>query len=167
MEYFDILNKDGSQSGEIAPKDAPLGADQYDLGVHAYIHDSNGNFLIQKRKITKSFLPGSWDIHMGHVITGETSKDAIIREIHEELGIKINDITFIKRILWEKYNHFFDIYVLCKDIDLSQLTLQESEVDDAKYISAAEMIDLIRGMDYRPEEYRITMENYVKEIMLI
>lgn len=161
MECFDILNRDGSQTGEIAIKDSPLLDDQYDLGVHAYIHDSKGNFLIQKRKMTKTFLPGGWDIHMGHVIAGETSKEAIIREINEELGIKLTDITFLKRILWEKYNHFIDIYVLCKDIDLSELTLQDSEVDDAKYITSTEMIELIKNMDYRPEDYRTTMKNYV------
>ncbi len=166
MEYFDILNRDGSKSGEIAPKGEELLEGQYDIGAHAYIHNSKGEFLIQKRAKTKEFLPGEWDIHMGHVMAGEKSKEAIIREIHEELGIKIDDIIFVKRVLWEKYNHFIDIFVLCKDIDISDLTLQESELDDVKYISAEEMINLIKGMDYRPEEYRIVMEDYVKEIIL-
>lgn len=58
MEYFDILNRDGSKTGQIAPKDAPLSDNQYDLGVHAYIYNSNGEFLIQKRVDTKTFLPG-------------------------------------------------------------------------------------------------------------
>lgn len=164
MEYFDILNRDGSKSDKIAPKDAPLEKGQYDLGVHAYIHNSKGDFLIQKRSKTKEFLPGEWDIHMGHVIAGEDSETAIAREIHEELGIKIDNITFIKRILWEKYQHFIDIYVVNKDIDIRDLTLQESEVDDVKYISRDEMIKLIRSMDYRPEEYRNTVEEYVKAL---
>lgn len=101
---------------------------------------------------------------MGHVMAGETSKVAIIREIHEELGVNLKDVTFIKRITWEKYNHFIDIYVVCKDIDTSDLVLQKSEVEDVKYISRDEMIKLIRSMDYRPEEYRIIMENYVREM---
>lgn len=166
MEYFDILNRDGSKSGKIAPKDEELLEGQYDLGVHAYIHNSKGEFLIQKRAKTKQFLPGGWDIHMGHVMAGETSKEAIIREIDEELGIKIDNIAFIKRVLWEKYNHFIDIFVLCKDINISDLTIQKSELDDVKFISAEEMINLIKSMDFRPEEYRIIMESYVKEIIL-
>lgn len=164
MEYFDILNKDGSKSGEIALKDAPLEEGQYDLGVHAYIHNSKGEFLIQKRSLTKVFLPGGWDIHMGHVMAGETSKVAIIREIHEELGIEVDDVIFLKRITWEKYQHFIDIYVVNKDIDINSLTLQESEVDDVKYISKNEIIELIRSMDYRPEEYRDIVEAYVDTI---
>jgi mutator protein MutT len=164
MEYFDILNKDGSKSGKIAPKDAVLEKGQYDLGAHAYIHNSKGNFLIQKRSETKAFLPGEWDIHMGHVMAGETSETAIIREIHEELGIKVDDVTFLKRITWEKYQHFIDIYVMNKDIDIDKLILQESEVDAVKYISRDEMIKLVRKMDYRPEEYRNIMEDYVKTI---
>ena len=70
-----------------------------------------GDFLLQKRSKTKDLLQGGWDIHMGHVIAGETSETAIIREIHEELGIKIEDVTFIKRITWEKHNHFIDISI--------------------------------------------------------
>lgn len=166
MEYFDILERDGSKSGKIAPKDEELLEGEYDLGAHAYIHNSKGEFLIQKRAKTKQFLPGGWDIHMGHVMAGETSKEAIIREIHEELGIKIDDITFLKRVLWEKYNHFIDIFVLCKDINISDLTIQKSELDNVKFISAEQMINLIKSMDYRPEEYRIFMDDYVKEINL-
>lgn len=164
MEYFDILNKDGSKSGHIAPKGEILSNGQYYLGVHAYIHNSKGEFLLQQRSKTKEFLPGGWDIHMGHVIAGETSKAAIIREIHEELGIKIENLNFVKRITWQKYNHFIDIYTVCEDIDICNLTLQKSEVENVKYISKDEMIKLIRNMDYRPEEYRIIMENYVREI---
>lgn len=102
---------------------------------------------------------------MGHVMVGETSKEAIIREIDEELGIKIDDIAFIKRVLWEKYNHFIDIFVLCKDTNISDLTIQKSELEDVKYISADEMIKLIDGMDYRPEEYRIIMKEYVRRVI--
>lgn len=164
MEYFDVLNKDGSKSGQIAPKGKKLVNGQYNLGVHAYIHNSKGDFLIQKRSKTKEFLPGGWDLHMGHVMSGETSETAIIREIHEELGIKLENVTLIKRITFEEYHHFIDIYSVIKDIDISDLILQKSEVEDAKYICRDEMINLIRSMNYRTEEYRIIMENYVRGI---
>lgn len=156
MEYFDILNKDGSKSGEIAPKGQQLSDGQY--------YNSKGEFLIQKRAETKDFLPGGWDIHMGHVMAGESSKTAIEREIHEELGIEVKRLKFIDRVIWEKYNHFIDIFAVCKDIDITNLKLEKSEVEDVKYISRADMIDLIRIMDYRPKEYRDIMERYVSGI---
>lgn len=59
---------------------------------------------------------------------------------------------------------YFDIFVVCKDISISDLILQKSEVEEVKYVSRDEMINLIRNMDYRPEEYRIVMENYVRGI---
>lgn len=164
MEFFDILNKDGSNSGQVALKGELMSNGQYYLGVHAYLYNSKGDFLLQKRSETKDFLPGGWDIHMGHVVAGETSETAITRELREELGIKIENVTFIKRITWEKHNHFIDIYAACKDINICDLTLQKSEVEDVKYISRNEMINLIRSMDYRPKEYRTIMENYVSEI---
>lgn len=161
MEYYDILNKDGSLSGRIAPKGQEVGKDEYYLGVHAYIHNSKGEYLLQQRAFDKEFLPGGWDIHMGHVMAGETSREGIIREIYEELGVNIDKINFVKRILWEKYNHFIDIYVVCEDLVLEKLVLQKSEVVGVKYVSKNEMLELIRNMDYRPEEYRTVVEKYV------
>lgn len=165
MECFDILNKDGSISGKIASKGQALSDGEYYLGVHAYIHNSNGEFLLQKRSLTKEFLPGGWDIHMGHVMAGETSKEAILREVHEELGLVLNDVTLMKRLVWEKYNHIIDIYIGCMNVDTSNLIIEKSEVEDIKYVSKEEMIELIRNMDYRPEEYRISVESYVREII--
>jgi hypothetical protein len=47
MEYFDILNRDGSNSGKIALKGELMSNDQYYLGVHAYIHNSKGEFIMR------------------------------------------------------------------------------------------------------------------------
>lgn len=164
MEYFDILNRDGSKSGNVATKGEQLSCGQYYMGAHAYIHNYKGEFILQKRSKTKEFLPSGWDIHMGHVMAGETSEEAIIREVFEEIGMNVEKVTFIKRIVWEKYNHIIDIYVIVEDINLSELILQKSEVEDVKYISRDDMIKLIGKMDYRPEEYRKVMENYVRKI---
>lgn len=162
MEYFDILNKDGIPTGRVAPKGTDVFNDDYYLGVHAYLYNSKGEFLLQQRAKTKEFLPGGWDIHMGHVIAGETSKEAILREIREELGLNLNDITLVKRVCWEKYNHLIDIFIACIDVNLQDLVLQKSEVDNVKYVSKEEMLSLIKEMDYRPKEYRVAIKNYIE-----
>ena len=59
------------------------------MGVHAYIHNNNWEFILQKRSKDKDFLPSGWDIHMGHVMAAETSEKAIIREVFEEIGLEV------------------------------------------------------------------------------
>lgn len=48
-----------------------------------------GKVLLGKRPITKSFLPGYWELPGGHEEMGETPETALKREFLEELGIEI------------------------------------------------------------------------------
>jgi len=164
MEYFDILNKDGSVSGLIAKKGDELSKGQYYLGVHIYIYNNNGEFLLQQRSRNKEFLPLGWDIHMGHVITGETSEQAIKREVLEEIGIAVENINCLGRVIWEVHNHMIDIYTLNQDINIEDIILQKSEVEAVKYVSKDEMLALIEKMDYRPLEYIEQVKSFVNGI---
>ena len=57
--------------------------------MHVGIFNSDSELLIQKRQSFKETYPNLWDITAGgHVISGETSEEAIERELFEELGYK-------------------------------------------------------------------------------
>lgn len=166
MEQFDILNKKGEPTGLTAVKGANLKDGQYYLGVHAYIYNSSNEFLLQQRAFNKVFLPGGWDIHMGHVIAGETSKEGIIREIQEEIGLSPlqDDVHFVERVFWEIYHHIIDIYFLKIDFNISQLSLQREEVIGVKAISMDDMVNLVSNMHYRPNQYRGIVKNEIKKL---
>jgi 8-oxo-dGTP diphosphatase len=60
-------------------------------GVVAIVHDEAGNILIgEKRSDSEKFLAGEWHIPGGHVESGETDQEALIREMFEEAKIEIN-----------------------------------------------------------------------------
>lgn len=163
MEKFDILDINGKVTGEIADKGTNLQDGQYYLGVHAYIHNSSNEFLLQQRALDKDFLPGEWDIHLGHVMAGETSKEGMIREIGEELGLDFpsEEMRLIKRVFWHIHNHIIDVYFLNIDFNLEDLSLQEDEVIGAKTVSKYEMLSMVSNMNYRPEEYREIVTNEI------
>ena len=48
-------------------------------------------FLIVKRSEKDDFLPNCWEFAGGSVEAAETIEDALIRELHEELGVDIRD----------------------------------------------------------------------------
>lgn len=165
-EKFDILGRDGNPTGQIANKGTKLRAGQYYLGVHAYIYNSQGAFLLQRRALDKEFLPGGWDIHMGHAVAGETSAECLKREIFEEIGLAIegDSILPVKRMCWEQYHHMVDIYFLKVDFEIGRLSLQKSEVISVKSVSTGDMLSLVSAMDYRPEEYRRLVTDIIKSL---
>ena len=70
---------------------------------------------MQQRSLKSKFFPGKWDVTGGAVSSGETSDKAVIREVYEELGIKIDNynITLIGKEIFERENdtgEIVDIY---------------------------------------------------------
>lgn len=88
---------------------------------------------------------------VGHVDAGEFGRQAIIREAKEELGIEIDDkdIRYLvgstsENIQGDIINrHYNECYLIIKDIDISDIKLQEEEVSEVKYFSKEELLKRI------------------------
>ena len=123
-------------------KGEPIPADKYIIVVLAFIQNSEGKFLIQKRSKEKDGLYGSTG---GHPKTGETSLQGMITKIQEEIGLEVNEneIELIYAGREDTERVFFDIYYLKKDFDINTLTLQKEEVDFVKWLTIPEIKQLI------------------------
>ena len=77
-------------------------------------------------------------------LTGETSKQSIITEIKEELGIDVveENIKIFKTIKTE--DDFVYIYYLKEDIDIKKIKIQKEEVEDVKWATIDEINELIK-----------------------
>jgi len=164
MELFDILDKNGKPTGLTVTRGTQLLDGQFYLGVHAYIFNSRGEFLLQQRAYDKAFLPGGWDVVLEHVIAGETSTQGVIRGVAEEIGLCIseNDILSSWRMVWDEFRHIVDVYFVKSDFDITKLNLGRTEVIGAKFVSREEMLTHVSNMHYRPKKYR---KHVAQEIM--
>ncbi len=149
MEYIDLYNEDRIPLNKKVIRYTPLEKGEYRLVVHLVIFNSKGEILIQKRSPNKFHWPNLWDITVGgQVSSGENTKQAIQRELFEELSIN-KDFSNIRPIFTFNFNQGFDdIFLYQEDYDLSQLVLQQEEVVEVKYASVDEIMTLINNKEF-------------------
>lgn len=163
MELWDILDEAGEKTGRTILRGQHLQDGEFMLAVHIYIYNSKDQFLIQKRSMSKPSWPGCWDCTGGAVISGEDSATAAIREVSEELGILIepSELKHISRL--RRDHNIVDIWAVQKDVELNQCVLQQEEVDEVKYVSATEMIDILFESDYKDDDYKNVIIEIIKK----
>ncbi len=88
-DIFDVVNE----------RDEPIGrkprSEVHRLGllhraVHILVFNSRGQVFLQKRSMKKDRQPGVWDSSAsGHVDAGEDYDTSAVRELHEEIGLRL------------------------------------------------------------------------------
>ena len=140
MEYLDIYNEKKEKLNKKVKRGDKILDNEHILVTVIFIENSEGEFLIQKTSKEKG---ENYATTGGHVLSGETSKEAIIRETEEELGIDISkeNIIYIGDLLFGI--PIGEIYYLKKELDISKLKLQQEEVKKVEYLSQDEILKLI------------------------
>lgn len=142
MELWDVYDQHGNATGRVKSPDDIWNTDEFHLGISAWIVNSHQQILIQQRSVTKRVYPGHWSITCGSVKAGESSQDACIREVAEELGIHpiSDDLYFIHRNFGP--NGIYDDYLILMDISLDDIRMQPDEVSDIRWTSMHEIMQL-------------------------
>lgn len=141
-EFCDIYDVNKRPTGKTVDRAAiALNDDEYFLIVSAVLVSADKKILITKRAMQKLWSPGMWEIPGGGVKAGESSLEAIYREILEETNINLfgRDYKILntqKRRTVEGNKYFADIYCfeITKD-DIKNIKGQEGEVSDYRLAS--------------------------------
>lgn len=159
MEYIDVLDENGVKTGEILSRKEIHQRGLWHRAIVIAIINGNNEVLLQQRSINKDKNAGLWDISVaGHISTGQDAISAAAREINEEVsvGIKakvsITDFRYmfsyrVSQRFSEDYveNQFYDFFILRKNgLRAKDITLQESEVQDAKFVSLQELEEILQ-----------------------
>lgn len=145
MEIFDLYDKNRLHLNKTMVRGEKTPNNCYRMVVHCAILNTIGDkMLIQKRLPTKKPYPDLWDVSCGgSAIKGETSSQAIQRELSEEIGLDV-DFENIRPIFTFNFSEGFnDFYVLQKDVDINTLKLQETEVESVKWADKEEILKMI------------------------
>lgn len=101
--------------------------------------------------------PGAWEITGGAVVAGETSLQGALREVEEELGLRLEPeaLSFVARL--QGADTFVDIWLGRTQARIEEMTPQPEEVDDLRYVEADALLDGIGAPLERDEAYRAVM----------
>lgn len=90
-EYLDVYNAQKERTGRTHQRGQQLQPGDYHLVTNGLIFNSKGDVLLQQRAFDKLSHPGIWTADTGGaVLVGETSQQALVRELFEELGLFLN-----------------------------------------------------------------------------
>ncbi|MCH5202166.1 MAG: NUDIX domain-containing protein [Oscillospiraceae bacterium] len=134
MEYWDIYDKNKIPTGrKMERNNWILKDDEYHLTVLGVVCRKDGKFLITKRAMDKAWAPGWWEVSGGAAMAGESSVDAVRREVLEETGLDVTKgkeeylFTYHRENPGEGDNYFVDVYRFTLDFTEEDVRNQERE----------------------------------------
>jgi len=148
-EYIDILNSEGQPTGKSCLKDEAHQQGWFHPTVHVWFYTASPALLLQKRSLSKQTFPGFWDVSVaGHVSAGESILEGALREVKEEIGLDIQEIDLLPIDIRKNINRFENGVIDCEfqhvflvnlTSDISQLRVQEDEVDAVRLFTFEEL----------------------------
>lgn len=159
MEYLDIVDENGEPTGSIVLREKAHKEGIRHRTSHVWIarkNDTSIEILLQKRCMQKDSHPGCYDISSaGHIPAGSDYITSAVRELREELGIETDEEELInigtRKIFYKDMFHgceFVDnqvskVYIAWKDIDISDIVIQRSEIEKVIFMDIDECIKCV------------------------
>lgn len=143
MEWNDVYDENRNLTGKLHKRGTPWKSDEFGLVVCVWVYDGNGHILLTRRAKGKSFA-GTWENSGGAVKAGETSRQAIARELFEETGIRADEEAFELIDTDRDKNNFYDFYCLKWPVHLKDIVLLPGETDAVQWVSYGKLNWMIR-----------------------
>lgn len=153
MEYLDIYDEEkkflGTEERNIVHRDA-----LWHNTVHCWLYDIEGNVYFQIRKEEEKLYTTA----SGHVLAGETIKEAFGREIYEEIGINIDyekaEFVNIYKFIMDKEKKdgtifrdraFSNVYVCIFNGEITNFNFDENEVLGLVKVNAIQTLEILKN----------------------
>ena len=146
MEFNDIYDKNRNITGRFHKRGTPWRFGEYGLVVCVWVYDGRGRILLTRRAKGKSYA-GTWENSGGAAQVGESSRQAIVRELYEETGIRAGEEDFELLTTSRERNIFYDHYCLRCQMPLHQIRLQPGETDGVRWATFEEIHELIQNKE--------------------
>ncbi len=170
MEILDIVDENGIPTGETADRAVIHREGLLHHTSHVWLlrrREDRTQVLLQKRSENKDSFPGCYDISSaGHIPAGCGYTESALRELEEELGVRMDAADLHSLGLIRKSDHavFHGIpyhdeqismvfYAVC-DMEEENFRLQEEEVSEVRWMDLQECREAVRQNSMRHCIYR-------------
>ena len=168
MELVDVYNERYENTGKSKERGTTT-EKEYRKACFCWILNSKKQILVQQRLKNEKHYPNLWCATSGGVAAGETSIESMLRELKEELGLKVKEKELVFIGTYKRVNDFVDTYMLEKDIDISEITIQPDEVQDVKWMSINKFEKLLARGEASDTSYGLFKnyyDNYYKRTVV-
>lgn len=149
-EWFDVVNERDEVIDRRTRREVHA-TGLWHRAVHILVFNANGQVFLQKRSMLKDLSPGLWDSSCsGHLDSGEDYDQAAVRELGEEIGVRIEKaperwfrLTACAETGWE----FVWVYRLRYD---GLIQVDPVEIQYGEWATPAEVTARIQA---RPQDY--------------
>lgn len=161
MELIDIVDENGIPTGQTIDRTVAHRTGTRHRTTHIWIVRRRGGrvqILLQKRAKYKDSFPGCYDISSaGHIPAGVDFIPSGLRELEEELGFTISPAELIDCGIHRTYaenefhgapyvdNQIAKVFLLWKDKEIEELTLQEEEIESVIWMDFEECKEAVRN----------------------
>ncbi len=143
VEYNDIYNAQRQPTGKLHRRGKPWKPGEFGLVVCVWVYDGEGKLLLTRRAPGKSFA-GTWENSGGAAKAGETSRQAIARELFEETGIRAEEKEFELLDSDRDEHTLYDFYCLRRQTPIEEIVLLPGETDDVQWADFDKIHQMIR-----------------------
>ncbi len=160
VELWDLYDEDRVLLNKKHIRGIPVPKGEYHIVVDVWTINKGSKILITQRHPDKPFGL-LWECTGGSITVGENNKMGALRELMEEIGISVNADELIPIHSIRLNDRFVDTYITIQDICLEDLKLQPEEVVDAKFVSYAELNEMLEnGLIVPKERFRIYQKEF-------
>ena len=127
-EYWDLYDENRNPLGRTIKRGDAFAEGEFYVCCEIWIQNSKGELLMTQRHPDKK-AGGLWEFTGGGVLAGETTSQAAVRELKEELGICVEESELSLLAVYQQKNYFMDIFVLRKKLEtVSQMKEEKQTV---------------------------------------
>lgn len=170
MEYWTLLDKNRKPINRIVKRGDTLKDTEYHLVINAWIRNKKGEYLISQRSPQKSH-PLMWETTGGSALKDETSLDAAIREVQEELGIRVSkeNAHLVGSTLryYKGCPDILDVYIFQEEVDVNSIKFQEEELCGVQFATKEKIEKLLEEGKFEANAFFDRVLNGKKKVYYI
>lgn len=116
-----------------------------DPAVIVLVHDGAGNAVLARQP---SWQPGRFSVLAGFAEAGESLEGTVVREIGEEIGVRVHDLHYLGSQPWPFPRSLMIAFSALAPTG-ALLRPRQGEIDDARWFSAQELRQILAREDSR------------------